>query len=320
MSLEVIEVNGLATIQDSGRKGWRRFGVPKSGPMDLFAFRAANALAGNPSNFGVVEIGLAQITFRALQDCVIAVAGSGYKLAIYLWEFSLWNSFFVRGGWTIRFNKMDDGMWAYLAIAGGVQTRPVLGSRSTYLRGAFGGIKGRPLQAGDRLPTGKPLHALEQLAARTLPIEARPSYSDHPIIDIILGPQTKYFSDQSIETFLSSEYSISLTSDRMGYRLEGPALTHRSKTELLSEGITFGAIQVPASGQPIVMMADCPTTGGYPKIAAVTSADLSLLAQCVPNKSKIRFRETTIAKARKKYCKLMNSLESSILQPEQSEW
>jgi antagonist of KipI len=316
MSLEVIEVSGLATIQDSGRKGWRRFGVPTSGPMDLFAFRAANALAGNPSNFAVIEIGLGEITLRALQDCVIAVAGTGYKLVIYLWEFPLWSSFFVRGGWTIRFNKSDDGMWAYLAIAGGVQTQPVLGSRSTYLRGAFGGLEGRPLQAGDRIPIGKPLHALDHLAARTLPIEACPPYSDHPIIDIIMGPQTKYFSDQSIETFLSGEYSISLTSDRMGYRLEGPVLTHRNKTELISEGITFGAIQVPVSGQPIVMMADCPTTGGYPKIATVVSADLPLLAQCVPNKSKIRFQETTIVKAQKKYFRLMNNLESSILEPE----
>ena len=141
MSLEVIEVSGLATIQDSGRKGWRRFGVPSSGPMDVFAFHAANALAGNPSNFAVVEIGLGDITFRALQDCVIAVAGVGYNLSIYLWEFPLWSSFFVRAGWTIRFNKMDYGMWAYLAIAGGVQTQPVLGSRSTYLRGAFGGLR-----------------------------------------------------------------------------------------------------------------------------------------------------------------------------------
>jgi len=316
MVLEVIDVGGLATIQDSGRNGWQRFGVPPSGPMDVFAFCAANFLAGNPSNFAVVEIGLGDITFRALQDCIIAVAGSGYKLSIYLWEFSLWSSFFVRGGWTIRFNKMDDGMWAYLAIAGGIQTQPTLGSRSTYLRGAFGGLEGRPLRAGDRIPTGKPLHALDQLSARTLPIEARPSYSDHPIIDIVMGPQTKYFNNKSIETFLSSEYSVSLTSDRMGYRLEGPQLTHRDKTELISEGMTFGAVQVPASGQPIAMMADCPTTGGYPKIAAVASADLPLLAQCVPNKSKIRFQETTIAKAQRKYRKLMNSLESSILEPE----
>ena len=215
----------------------------------------------------------------------------------------------MRGGWTIRFNKMDDGMWTYLAIAGGVQTQPTLGSRSTYLRGAFGGLEGRSLQVGDRISTGKSLHAADHLAARTLPIEARPAYSDHPTIDIIMGPQTKYFSDQSIETFLLSEYSISLTSDRMGYRLEGPALAHRRKTELISEGMTFGAIQIPSSGQPIVMMADCPTTGGYPKIGTVASADLSLLAQCVPNKHRIRFQETTVAKAQKKYRELINGLD-----------
>jgi antagonist of KipI len=320
MSLEVIDISGLATIQDSGREGWRRFGVPASGPMDLFAFSAANALAGNSLDFAVVEIGLGEIAFRVLQDCVIAVAGAGYNLAVYLWEFPLWSSFFVRGGWTIRFHKIDNGMWAYLAIAGGVQTQPVLGSRSTYLRGAFGGLEGRQLQVGDRIPTGKPLYALDRLAARTLPIEARPSYSDHPVIDVVMGPQMKYFSNENIQTFLSSDYSVSLTSDRMGYRLEGPPLTQRGKTELISEGMTFGAIQVPASGQPIVMMADCPTTGGYPKIGAVTSADLPLLAQCVPNKSKIRFRETTIAKAQRKYHVLMNGLASSVLEPEQSEW
>ena len=312
MSLEVIDVSGLATIQDSGRKGWRRFGVPTSGPMDLFAFRAANALAGNPSNFAVIEIGLGDITFRALQDCVIAVAGAGYNLAIYLWEFPLWSSFLVRGGWTIHFHKIDDGMWAYLAIAGGVQTQPVLGSRSTYLRGAFGGLEGRQLQVGDRIPTGKPLYALDRLAARTLHIEARPSYSDHPVIDVVMGPQMKYFSNENIQTFLSSDYSVSLTSDRMGYRLEGPPLTQRGKTELISEGMTFGAIQVPSNGMPIVIMADGPSTGGYPKIGAVASADLPLLAQCVPNQSRIRFRETTVTKAQEKYRAVFEGLQKIV--------
>ena len=151
MSLELVEVNGLATIQDSGRKGWRRFGVPLSGPMDVFAFQAANLLAGNPSNSAAVEIGLGDMTFRATRDCLIAVAGAGYDLSVYIWDFPLWSSFFVRSGWIIRMNKTDNGMWAYLAIAGGVQTQPMLGSRSTYLRGALGGFEGRLLQAGDRL-------------------------------------------------------------------------------------------------------------------------------------------------------------------------
>ena len=316
MSLEVIEVSGLATIQDSGRTGWRRFGVPASGPMDMFAFRAANALAGNNPNDAVIEIGLGDITFRALRDCVVSVAGVGYDLSIYIWGFPLWSSYYVRAGWTIRFNKLDSGMWAYLAMSGGVQTQPMLGSRSTYLRGHFGGLDGRQLQVGDILRSAKPSRSLNELAARTLPEEARPAYNDNPVVDMILGPQEKHFTDESITTFMSHEYSMSTTSDRMGYRLEGAALKHRSTAELISEGMTIGAIQIPSNGQPIVMMADCPTTGGYPKIGTVASVDFPLLAQCVPNKSRIRFRETTVAKAQKKYRASMNGLNEGILEAE----
>ncbi|HEY3474941.1 MAG TPA: biotin-dependent carboxyltransferase family protein, partial [Anaerolineales bacterium] len=274
MSLEIVEIGGLATLQDSGRTGWRRFGVPVSGPMDSFAFRAANALVGNPPRSAVIEIGLGDAIFQAKQDCVIAVAGAGYRLSIYVWEFPLWSSYFVRAGWNIHLSKTEDGLWVYLAVAGGFESDPVLGSRSTYLRGAFGGLEGRPLQAGDILRAGPFPRLSSELAARTLPEDARPQYSDHPTIDVILGPQTNFFTDESAETFFSSEYSVSLTSDRMGYRLEGPALRRRDPAELISEGMAFGAIQVPASGQPIVMMADCPTTGGYPKIGTVASAHL----------------------------------------------
>ena len=309
MPLEVLEVNGLATVQDSGRKGWRQFGVPTSGPMDVFAFCAANALANNPLECAAIEIGLGEATFQAMQDCVVAVTGVGYKLSIYIWEFPLWSSFFVRAGWKISFHKIDDGMWAYLAVAGGIRVQPILGSRSTYLRGAFGGFQGRQVQAGDVIGIDNHSHAFHEIAARTLPDETRPVYTQTPILDVIMGPQTKYFTDQSIQTFLSSEYSVSLTSDRMGYRLEGPVLTHRNRLELISEGMTFGAIQVPANGQPIVMMADGPTTGGYPKIATIAGADLPLLAQCLPNKTKICFRETTVAKAHKKYRSLMSGLD-----------
>jgi len=314
MSLEVLEANGLATIQDSGRVSWRRFGVPTSGPMDAFAFRAANALAGNSSNDAVIEIGLGDITLRALHDCVIAVAGVGYALSIYIWDFPLWSSYYVRAGWTIRLNKLDSGMWAYLAISGGIQVQPILGSRSTYLRGRFGGLEGRPLHVGDILRFGRPSRSLNELAARTLQTEVLLAYSDYPTMDVILGPQEKHFMNESIATFMSHEYTVSATSDRMGYRLEGAPLRHRNKAELISEGMTMGAIQVPSSGRPIVMMADCPTTGGYPKIATIVSMDLPLIAQCVPNKSRIRFRETTVAKAQKKYQALMSGLNNSIVE------
>ena len=309
MSLEVLEASGLATIQDSGRRGWRRFGVPLSGPMDAFAFHAANALAGNSAGQAALEIGLGDITFRAQRDCVIAVTGVGYALTIYIWDFPLWGSCYVRSGWLIRLRKMDFGMWAYLAISSGVQTQPILGSSSTYLRGRLGGFEGRMLQVGDVVRTGNPSRSLNELAARSLPEDARPVYEDNPAVDVVMGPQNNYFTNESVETFLSGEYLVSTTSDRMGYRLEGPPLTHRNKPELISEGMTMGAIQVPSNGQPIVMMADCPTTGGYPKIGTVAIADLPLLAQCVPNQSRIRFRETTVTKAQEKYRAVFEGLQ-----------
>ncbi|HEU4744098.1 MAG TPA: biotin-dependent carboxyltransferase family protein [Anaerolineales bacterium] len=309
MSFEVIDANGLVTVQDAGRKGWRQFGVPGSGPMDRFAFQAANALVGNPIECAAIEIGLGDVTFQAIQNCVISITGAGYQLSIYTWEFPLWSSFFVRAGWKIRLNKTNTGMWAYLAVAGGFQTQPVLDSRSTYLRGGFGGFEGRTLQAGDRIGTGVSSHLSYEFAARMLPEEARPNYDHHPVIHVILGPQMNYFTRESIDTFFSSEFSISLRSDRMGYRLEGPSLNQRGQPELISEGLTFGAIQVPSNGQPIVMMADCPTTGGYPKIGTIASADLPLIAQCMPGKSKIRFRQTTVAKAQNKFRSLMNGLD-----------
>lgn len=309
MTLDVVDVGGLVTIQDAGRMGWRKFGVPASGPMDSFAFQAANALAGNPPSSALLEIGLGDATFQAREDCIIAVAGTGYQLSIYAWDFPLWGSFFMRAGWTVHLSKTEDGMWAYLAVAGGIQTQPVLGSRSTYLRGALGGWEGRQLQAGDTLQTGSLPRLPYELSGRTLPEEARPDYRSHPVIDIVMGPQAESFSDQEIAAFLSSEYSVSRASDRMGYRLDGPALTQRPRSELISEGMLAGAIQIPPGGQPIVMMADCPTTGGYPKIGTVIRADLPVLAQCMPQKGSIRFREATVEKAQQKYRELLSRLD-----------
>ncbi len=318
MPLTVIEASGLATIQDSGRKSWRRFGVPASGPMDMFAFQVANKLVGNSTEYAAIEIGLGDVSFQARQDCIVAVTGCGYSLSVYSWDFPLWSSFLIRAGWMVRLNKVDSGMWAYLAISGGIQTPPMLGSRSTNLRGHFGGIDGRPLQAGDIMQTTH--HpSLHEFVPRTLSEDARPSYNDNPIVHVIMGPQTKNFTEESIETFLSSEYTVTTSSDRMGFRLDGPPLTLRNTTELVSEGMMCGSIQVPTGGQPIVIMADGPTTGGYSKIGTVISADLPLLAQCVPNQSRIRFQKTTVAKAQKKYRELMNGIDQGMIGLEEND-
>lgn len=308
--LEVLDVSGLATFQDSGRNGFQQFGVPVSGPMDWFAYRTANALAGNSSNTPVIEIGLGEAIFRARQNCVLAVTGAGYEVSNYVWTFPLWTSFFVRAGWHVHIKKTSGGNWAYLAAAGGFEVASILGSTSTYLRGGLG----KAISAGDILQMGKPSVELSKLAARNFEFGKYMAYNQSPVVEVIMGPQQERFTKEGLQNFLNSEYTLSKSFDRMGYRLEsihapGTAheavnISHSAGADLISEGMTMGSVQVPANGQPIVMMADAPTTGGYPKIANVIRADLPLLAQCESGLSKIRFRETTVEEAQEKYRKL----------------
>ena len=298
--LEVIDVSGLVTFQDSGRHGFASYGVPNSGPMDWFAYQAANSLVGNSVNAPVIEIGLGEAVFRAKRNCVLAVTGAGYEVLNYVWTFPLWTSFFVRAGWYVHVKKKSGGNWAYLAAAGGFEVDSILGSRSTYLRGGLGDT----IRAGDLLQTGKPSRELLKLAARDFPVEKYMVYSQSPMIEIITGPQKERFTEEGYQTFLNSEYTLSSSFDRMGYRLEGNPIAHSAGADLVSEGMTMGSIQIPANGQPIVMMADSPTTGGYPKIASVVKTSLPLLAQCESGVSKIRFKEITVKEAQEKYRKL----------------
>ncbi len=300
--LEIIDLSGLVTLQDSGRYGWQSYGVPVSGPMDWFAHRAANSLLHNSPDAVVIEIGLGEAQFRAKRDCVLSVTGSGFEVANYVWTFPLWTSFYVRAGWRVQVKKVSGGNWAYLAIAGGFETQAMLGSKSTYLRGGLGSA----LRAGDIIQSGKPAIELTKLAARDFPVEKYLTYSQSPIIEVIAGPQADRFTDKGIQTFYRSEYSLSQSFDRMGYRLEGNPVSHANGADLISEGMTMGSVQIPANGQPIVMMADSPTTGGYPKIANVTRASLPLLAQCEAGVSKIQFQETTVEEAQEKLRRMIN--------------
>jgi antagonist of KipI len=303
--LEILEAGGLLAVQDSGRRGWQKFGVPISGPMDWYAFRAANALVGNDVHAAALEIGFGEVTLRAQRDCVIAVTGAGFVASTYVWTFPLWNSFYVRSGWIVHVMKQGEGNWAYLAAAGGIEVEPVLGSRSTYLRAGLGGN----LQAGDVLKAGRPSAALGNLAARSLSETRWPVYSQSPVIEVIQGPQSDWFTQDGLDTFYSCSYSVSPSSDRMGYRLEGQPVGGAPGADLLSEGLAMGSIQVPANGQPIVMMADCGTTGGYPKIANVITADLPMLAQVAPRTGSIRFKMTTVEEAQTRYRNLLQDLD-----------
>lgn len=306
--LTVIEPGLLTTVQDLGRRGCERFGVPGSGALDEYALRAANALVGNPPDAAGLEITLVGPRLRASEPCLIAVGGADLRLRVHGQSLPCWMAIFVRRGWEIGFEGRRSGCRAYLAVAGGIDVPPVMGSRSTYLRGGFGGFQGRALRAGDVLPVGAPALSLTDRAGRRLPARARPPYRSSPILEVILGPQNDRFADEGIAAFLSGEYAVGQTSDRMGYRLEGPIIRHRSGADIVSDGVALGAVQVPASGQPIVMMADRQTTGGYAKIATVVRADIPLLAQCVPGESRVRFRETSVEAAQTRYRMAIESL------------
>lgn len=295
--IEVIEISGIATFQDSGRRGYQSFGVPVSGAMDWFAYQVANQLVGNSKDATVIEIGLGEATFRAKRDCVLAVTGAGFEVQNYLWTFPLWTSFYVRAGWVVQIKKTSGGNWTYLAVAGGFDVPKVLGSSSSYIRGGIGSA----IQVGDILQSGKPSTELTKIAARDFPVQKFMSYSQTPTVEVISGPQRERFDN----TLFENEYTLSKSFDRMGYRLEGIEIESSDKTELISEGMTMGSIQITNQGQPIVMMADSPTTGGYPKIGNVIKADLPLLAQCEASNSKIQFKEVTEEAAQEKYRYMM---------------
>jgi len=295
--LEVLSPGLLTTVQDLGRHGYRQFGVPAAGAADPWALRAANLLVGNPPDAAALEITLAGPTLQADADCLIAVGGANLSLRVNSWDMPPWAAIFVRRGWTVEFGARRAGCRAVLAVAGGIAVPQVMGSRATYLPGRFGGLEGRALQAGDVLPVGRPAGELFPAAGRALNPAILPPYSDTPTLRVVLGPQDGCFTPRGIATLLSSEYLVSAASNRMGCRLEGPAVEPLGPAEIISDGIPPGAVQVPPDGQPIVMLADGQTTGGYLKIATVIQADLPLLAQCVPGQGRVRFAAVGVEEA-----------------------
>jgi allophanate hydrolase len=270
--------------------------LPRSGPLDPVSFRFANALVGNPAGTPCLEMLLQGPTLKVLAHSVrVAVVGGSACLDVKSntsKRVSAGQSARLLRGEIVRVSAFGDSVCAYLAIEGGVAVPSVLGSASTYVRAGIGGFRGRRLQARDVLPL-----KLNEVKARperalSVPIDFR---LDDPV-RVVLGPQADYFKDEAIETLLTSEYVISPHADRMGYRLQGAVLAHKGGYDIVSDGIVTGAIQVPGSGQPIVLMVDNQTTGGYPKIATVVSADVPLVARRKPGRS-VRFVEVDIRHA-----------------------
>jgi KipI family sensor histidine kinase inhibitor len=288
--LEVLAPGLLSTIQDLGRRGWRRYGVPSSGPLDRRACVAANRAVGNSPAEAVLEFAFPGPALRALTEVEVAVAGADFGPRHNGRPAALETPVHMQPGDTLDFAAPRDGQWAYLAVAGGVDAPRVLGSRATYARGGLGGYRGRPVRAGDVLGRGEGRPG-PCAAGRGGPMHRR---SDP--IRVVLGPQTGAFSTAAQAAWLMQSFGVTAQRDRSGMRLRGPALGHRCDAEILSDGLLPGAVQVPAEGQPIVILADGPTTGGYAKIASVISADLDRLAQAAPG-TPLRFEAVTVTEA-----------------------
>jgi len=279
VALRVIRPGMLTTIQDAGRWGYQSRGVPVAGPMDAVSFRLANALVGNGRDAAALEITLLGPELEFEDERVIAIAGAEFDVALDGKPVPLHAPFVVSSGSHLRFGARQRGARAYLAIAGGIATEPILGSRATHVISAMGGIEGRPLRAGDDLPLGASTHA-RGTAHASAPIVPLPDRS--ACIRVMPGPQVEYFAADALAVLQSSPYRIGQQSDRMGFRLEGPRLTHARGADVISDATPLGVLQVPASGQPILLMADRQTTGGYPKIATVISADMPIAGQLGP--------------------------------------
>ena len=283
----------LMTIQDGGRTGWSYIGVPISGPMDWFAFRAANRLVGNNENCAELEFSaLGSVKFTAIGELLIAVTGVGGSIKVNHLPMPFWTAIRLHHGDHLAITDAQ-GAWCYLAISGGVDVPEVMGSRSTCLMAHFGGLDGRALQSGDILPVGSTDSDWSRLAGVTWNLARTPQYSQTARVGVLPGPHFEWLSTESRQSLFESPFNIDPSSNRMGYRLMGDKLVTRVSNELLSEGVVAGTIQVPKSGLPIILMADHQTVGGYPVIGIVPIADLPIIAQCPPNCGSVSFYPST---------------------------
>lgn len=293
-ALQILDPGFLTSVQDPGRWGWQQYGVSPGGALDPLALRAANRLVGNAEDAAALEITLAGPRLAVLRRSLVAVTGARFELHVFDRPLPMNAALLLRGGETLEFGARESGAYAYLAIAGGIDVPPVLGSRATDLRGGFGGYKGRALRVGDVLGVRAAREDTSR-AATMLPETLALYQEDYSPIRFIWGPHAEYLSDEARSVLTASEYRVTELSDRMGLRLDGPALARRGG-ELLSCGVTTGAIQLPPDGRPIVLLADHQTTGGYPVIATVIRADIPRLVQRPPG-SMLSFRNVGVEEA-----------------------
>ena len=299
MSVKIVLPGAVMTVQDGGRYGYQETGIQVSGAMDQASFKKANYLVGNDETEAVLEVTLFGGMLEFTEDTIVAVTGADMGPMVDEEPVEMNCPLLIKKGQILALGMTRQGCRTYLAFAGGIDVPLVMGSRSTNLKCAFGGYGGRALKAGDVLELGKPKLSFDRVKKRrTKGIETE------KIIEVraVPGPQQEYFTEAGEKAFYSGTYTITDQSDRMGYRLKGPLVESKNGTDIISDAIPLGAVQIPPSGQPIVLLADRQTTGGYAKIAVVCSFDIPKLVQGRPG-DKVRFLKTDVKTAQKLYRK-----------------
>jgi len=277
----------ITTVQDMGRHGYRSLGMPLGGAIDRFSSGLANLLVGNRSEAALLEMTLRGASYSFSRDALVSITGADMSACLNGENLRNWSSFIVSSGSLLTFGPAKTGLRSYLAVRGGLDVTPFLGSRSTCLAGKAGGHEGRALRKGDTFISGADQGGKGRVI--TLPERCIPEYGDEAILRALPGPREDAFTDRALIHFFRHPYRILPESDRMGYRLQGPPLELKGSPDIVSEPMTPGSVQVPGNGQPILLLADAQTTGGYNRIATVLSADLSRAAQGRPGGS-IRFK------------------------------
>ncbi len=306
--IEVVETSLIMSVQDGGRWGFQRYGVSTSGPMDWFAHHAANALVKNAPGSAVIEMGMSSTALTIQTSCLVAVTGVGYRVQLNGFAQPLWTVFACQAGDQLRLVKQAGGNWVYLAVAGGFDLPHIMGSASTYAPAGLG----RMLQVGDMLHLAGRIQNAHSLLGRYLAPDKQPNYGNAVEVRAVSGLHHERFIPEGLHSFWNTPYTITPNSDRMAYRLRGEVISHIANADIISQGMVSGAVQVPADGQPIVMQADHPTTGGYTQVAVVCTADLPLVAQCEPGMGRVKFRQVTLENAQQALSDAVRKIETGI--------
>ena len=295
-AFEILEPGILTTVQDLGRFGFSRIGVPPSGALDPFSLRIGNLLVGNDEGAAGLETTVMGLKLKAVKEIVIAVTGGDLSPCLNGEPLEMWRSHLLVEGDTLAFKGMRRGCRAYLSLSGGIVVPEIMGSGSTFLSGRFGGMEGRPLKRGDSLHTPDLPVPLGRIGV-SFPADWIPEYEKEVRVRVISGPQDHHFTQQGLQTFQSSFYRVTARSDRMGIRLEGPTIERRPDAEesIISESLIPGAIQVPGDGKPMIILNEL-VTGGYTKIATIISSDLPRVAQLKPG-DRIGFVSVSVEEA-----------------------